>query len=214
VTSDHVDIRPYRPDDLDDLYRVCLLTGDNGHDATLLFSDPKLPGHVWVGPYVTLEPSLAFVAEDAEGVGGYVLAALDSRAFADRCERDWWPPLRAVYPEPPPDEAARLPTFEGYALHDIHHYFGPPDEVLDRFPSHMHIDLVPRLQGRGIGRQMVGRLIAALRDQGSPGLHLLVGSSNPRAVGFYRHIGFTEFQATDPNIFTIDLHIFTMDLAQ
>ena len=61
-------IRPHQPDDLDDLYRICLQTADNGQDATSLFRDPKLPGHVYVAPYVTPEPSLAFVAEDRGGL--------------------------------------------------------------------------------------------------------------------------------------------------
>ena len=30
-------IRPYRAGDLDDLYRICLLTGDAGQDATSLY---------------------------------------------------------------------------------------------------------------------------------------------------------------------------------
>ena len=100
MNSEPVRIRPYQPDDLDDLYRVCLQTADNGRDGTSLFRDPKLPGHVYAGPYAIFEPSLAFVAEDTAGVGGYVVAALDSQAFEQRLERDWWPALRATYPEP------------------------------------------------------------------------------------------------------------------
>jgi hypothetical protein len=64
VKSAPAQIRPYQPGDLDDIYRVCLLTADDGQDATALVRDPRLPGHVWAGPYVTFEPSLAFVVED------------------------------------------------------------------------------------------------------------------------------------------------------
>src|SRR5262245_63083228 len=39
-------IRPYRPSDLDALYRICLLTGDDGQDATSLYNDPRLLGHL------------------------------------------------------------------------------------------------------------------------------------------------------------------------
>jgi len=38
-------IRPYLPSDLDALYRICLLTGDDGQDASSLYKDPRLPGH-------------------------------------------------------------------------------------------------------------------------------------------------------------------------
>jgi hypothetical protein len=65
VEREPVRIRGYRPEDLGELYRICLLTADSGQDGTALFRDPRLPGAVFVGPYVTFEPSLAFVAEQA-----------------------------------------------------------------------------------------------------------------------------------------------------
>ena len=74
-------IRPYRPGDLDALYQICLLTGDGGQDATSLFADPMLLGHFFAAPYGLFAPSLAFVLEDGQGVGGYILGALDTRAF-------------------------------------------------------------------------------------------------------------------------------------
>ena len=43
-------IRPYRPSDLDELYRICLLTGDAGQDATALYQDPRLLGHIFAAP--------------------------------------------------------------------------------------------------------------------------------------------------------------------
>jgi ribosomal protein S18 acetylase RimI-like enzyme len=71
----------------------------------------------------------------------------------------------------------------------------------------MHIDLVPRMQGRGIGRPLIETLAAALRVQGSRGLHLFVGDRNKRAQGFYRHVGFTELSAEGVHIFVMDLTI-------
>jgi ribosomal protein S18 acetylase RimI-like enzyme len=205
VSSEPARIRPYRADDLDDLYRICLQTADSGQDGTSLFGDPRLPGHLYVAPYAVFEPSLAFVAQDASGVGGYIVATLDSQAFEQRLERDWWPALRASHPEPPPDLAQGLSSREQFALQFIHHPRTTPDELAREFPSHLHINLVPRLQGQGIGQQLIATVIAALRDQGSPGLHLRVRAANRRAVGFYKHIGFAE-------LLTDDMHIFTMNL--
>ena len=48
------EVRRYRAEDLDDLYRVCLETGDAGKDATALHDDPALLGHVYVGAYATV----------------------------------------------------------------------------------------------------------------------------------------------------------------
>ena len=196
-------IRQYQPRDLDDLYSICVQTADNGQDATALFSDPTLPGHVFAAPYAIFEPSLTFVAEDQAGVGGYIVGALDSQAFRQRLERDWWPALRERYPEPPPSQALSQP--ERHTLHDIHHAWGTDDRLTEPFPSHLHINLLPRLQGRGLGRGLIMSLTSELRRQGSRGVHLFVGHRNPRAAGFYAHVGFTELPVADVHIFVMDL---------
>lgn len=197
-------IRPYQPADLDDLYRICVQTADNGLDATTLVADPKLPGQVFAAPYAIFEPSLAWVAEDTAGVAGYVLGALDTRAFEERLERDWWPELRARYPDPwrfadPVSELERL------ALQDIHQPFTADPELVDRYPSHLHIDLLPRLQGRGFGRRLIETLLIALRADDSRGVHLRVAPANERAAGFYRHVGLTELPAAGPRTFAMNL---------
>lgn len=197
-------IRPYRPGDLDALYRVCLLTADSGQDATALYDDPSLPGHIYAAPYGLFEPSLAFVAEDAGGVGGYVVGALDSTAFAERLERQWWPGLRSRYPEPPAQQPGRQRTPQQFAVHQIHHPW-PASAVAERYPSHLHINLLPRLQGRGNGTRLITTLTGALRGLGSAGLHLHVGPGNQRAAGFYRRVGFAEYPADYGYVFTMDL---------
>jgi len=198
-------IRPYRPADIDALYQICLLTGDAGQDATSLHRDPKLLGHCFAAPYGLFEPSLAFVAEDASGVAGYIVGALDSQAFEKRLESDWWPHLRTRYPEPPPDLPSQQWTPDQRMAYVIHHPWRTPDELAARYPSHLHINLLPRLQARGYGRQLINTLTAALSDQGSRGVHLYVFPSNQRATAFYRHVGFTELPATGAYLFGMDL---------
>jgi len=205
-------IRPYRPGDLDALYRICLLTGDDGQDATPVYHDPRLLGHFFVAPYGLFEPSLAFVAEDTEGVGGYIVGALDTQAFEERLESKWWPHLRTRYPDPPPSLPPQQWTPDQHVAHMIHHPWRIPDELAARYPSHLHIDLLLRLQARGHGSQLIKTLIAALRHQGSRGVHLHVPHGNQHAAGFYRHIGFTELSATAAELPAPHLHLFAMDL--
>ena len=189
-------IRRYRPGDLADLYRICLETGDGGNDATALYRDPDLPGHIYAAPYGVLEPSLAFVLEDPAGVGGYCLAALDTRAFERRLEAEWWPRLRRRYAEP--DAAGRDRwTRDQWAAYLIHHPWSADDDIVGEYPSHLHIDLLPRFQGRGAGRRLMDLQMAALRDQGSPGVHFHVNAGNLRALGFYQHLGFTQLREGD-----------------
>ena len=78
------------------------------------------------------------------------------------------------------------------AHHTYHHpdYFCP--EPYGTYPSHLHIDLLPRAQGRGFGRRMLEAVMDTLARRGSPGAHLGVSPSNGRALGFYERLGFRE----------------------
>lgn len=182
-------IRPYAPADLDALYEICLRTGAAGDDATDLVQDPQLLGHVFAAPYGVLEPEHAFVLDDGRGRAvGYVLGALDSDAFEARCEAEWWPALRARYPER--DGGDTLDDLLIAALHHRRRRRG--DDVLDRYPSHLHIDLLAEVQGQGWGRRLMTTLFDALAADGSPGVHWGVSAQNHRALGFYRHLGFEE----------------------
>jgi ribosomal protein S18 acetylase RimI-like enzyme len=184
-------IRLARPEDRAALYDICLRTGWSGADATGRYDDGELLGHVYVGPYLALEPGLALVAtldDDPEGrPHGYCLGAAESAAFAERCERLWWPPLRHRYPRATP----RRDTDQSLVAL-IHEPELMPAAVVARYPAHLHIDLLPALQGRGTGRALIERMLAALADAGAPGVHLGVAADNLRAIGFYRRLGFDE----------------------
>jgi len=196
-------IRSVRPADRDAVYEICLRTADAGDDGSHLYTDPELPGHVWAGAYVALEPEHGFVvADDDDRAIGYILAARDSRAFEARLERTWWPDRRAHYPL----DAARTAPGDRIAVHLIHHPPLADWAIVAQYPSHLHIDLLPAAQGHGHGRRLVERLAASLRDAGSPGLHLGVAAHNHPAIAFYRHLGFDELLAGEHH------HVFAMRL--
>lgn len=188
-------IRAARPGDEAGAYHVCLKTGDHGADGEPYYrDDPDALGRIYVGPYLAFEPELSLILEDGLGICGYALGAFDSRAFYERYDREWRPDLCRRYPEPAGDRHSWTRVEEAY--HAYHHpdYFCP--EPYDRTPSHLHIDLLPRAQGRGHGRRMVGQLLASLRARRSPGVHLGMSALNTRAYGFYQRLGFRELTRT------------------
>lgn len=180
--------------DLPGAYRVCLATGDAGADATPRFRDPDLLGHVFVGPYIVGEPDLALVVTDDEGVAGYLLAAADTRRFEAWAAEHWWPPLREQHPPQAGDSA------DAEIIRLIHDPPQAPDAVVARYPSHLHIDLLERARGQGLGRILVTRLLDRLRERGSSGVHLDVATANENAIAFYRHLGFAEVQRLEDSI--------------
>ena len=187
-------VRPATVRDLPGTYRVCLLTGDAGQDGTALFRDPDLLGHVYVGPYIVGEPDLALVVADEAGVAGYCLGARDTRAFEAWEEAEWWPPLRDQYPLR--DDAS--PDAELIRL--LHAPARAPEAVVRDYPAHVHIDLLARMRGLGLGRQLIERQIEGLRREGVRGVHLDVAAANANAQAFYRHLGFTEVEPLEDSI--------------
>ncbi len=185
-------IRPYQPTDIDAVYNICLKTGDAGEDATHLYNDPNILGHIYVGPYVTLSPELAFVLEDPTGVCGYVLGALDSLSFYKQMQTVWLPKLQAQVPDPSGDPATWTPTEHGY--HQVHHPKKTLPNPLHTYPSHLHIDLLPRAQRQGNGTKMMTVLLAALQAQGSRAVHLSMDPDNKRALRFYTKFGFARIE--------------------
>jgi ribosomal protein S18 acetylase RimI-like enzyme len=183
------EIRAVRPDDLEALYRIALATGDGGADAASLYQDARLLGHIYCAPYAVLCPETVFVAEDAEGVGGYIVGAADTVAYEARLELEWWPALRAVCPDPamvPP--ASRTP--DQRRMHAIHHPPRTPGALTATYPSHLHINLLPRLRGSGAAHTLLLRWLRAVGQRGSTGVHLAVGVNNTRAIRFYQAHGF------------------------
>lgn len=182
-------IRTFQPGDLRALYAIALRTGDAGGDASSLHEDGDLVGHIYAAPYAVLEPDLAIVAEDAVGVGGYVVGALDSDTWHARLEREWWPDLRQRYADPsgtPP----KTWTADQLRAYVIHHPQPPPAQVAMAFPAHIHLNLLPRLQGRGVGARLLAAWFAAAEERGAGPAHVGVSHTNARGLRFWAGQGF------------------------
>lgn len=170
--------------DMAGVYRVCRMTGDVGEDATPLYPDPDLCGHVWAGAYLAPAGGTRLVAVDDAGVAGYIISTDDTLAFDAWAEEHWWPPLRARYPRSDEDSpSARL-------IRRIHQPEVRDPGIVAAYPAHFHIDLLARTRGSGMGRALIERLLAELRERGVSGVHMGVDARNANALSFYEHLGF------------------------
>lgn len=170
--------------DMAGIYRVCRLTGDVGGDASRLYPDPDLPGHVWAGAYVAQPGGIQLVVTDEGGIAGYLISTDDTLAFDAWAEQHWWPPLRARYPRLEDDSPSARLVLRMYEpeVRDA--------GIVAAYPAHFHIDLLERTRGSGLGRTLLERLFEELRSRSIPGVHMGVDERNTNAISFYEHLGF------------------------
>ena len=126
-------------------------TGLAGGDASHLYGDPRLMGHIYAAPYALLEPQLALVVEDGDGVAGFAVGTTDTTAWERRLEQSWWPALRERFALPAEADAAGWTPDQRRAF-IIHRPAATPPLVALTYPAHLHLNLLPRLHGRGVDK--------------------------------------------------------------
>ncbi|QAY60560.1 GNAT family N-acetyltransferase [Microbacterium protaetiae] len=186
-------IRPFRTGDEPALAEVCVRTAAFGGDATGVLSDDEIWPAIFALPYVRRHPDAAFVAETDDGrVAGYIVCAPDSDEFENWFAAEWWPP----HAERWPDADGRSATERDILSYANGRGRTPNPWQAAGYPAHLHIDLLPELQGQGLGRLLIETLIARLRELHVPGVHLVAPAANAGAVAFYPRVGFTPLFAT------------------
>jgi ribosomal protein S18 acetylase RimI-like enzyme len=186
-------VRKFQEEDRLGLYHICLATGDSGANAVHLYDQKDMLGEIYVGPYLTFQPELSFTLIQ-DGVAGYALAALDTTSFEDTLSKEWWPLILDKY-------NGRSPENFNEREKNLFSYIQKPPlrpkEIVREYPSHLHIDLLEKAQGRGIGKAMMLLVLETLREQGSKGVHLGMGAQNARAFTFYTKLGFALLDKND-----------------
>jgi GNAT superfamily N-acetyltransferase len=180
--------REAHSNDSDALCAISLATGFAGADASHLYKDGTLIGLIYSAPYACLEPDLALIVEDDEGVAGFAVGVIDTCEWEARLEREWWPRLRNIYPcpdGPPSDWTAD--QRRSAMIHSTEH---TPQSVSDDYPGHLHLNLLPRIQGQGVGSTLLGKWLMLAQDRGAAAVHVGVNHENRRGLGFWAHSGF------------------------
>ena len=189
------EIRPYHSTDLSSIYRICLLAGFNGGDATPHLEDPDLVGHLFAAPYAIYEPSLCFVLTIGYQPCGYILGTRDSSMFNDTCEKKWFPELRKRYSLPNKEDDTLEANFIRYL-----HCKQTTSKWNHDYPAHLHIDILPIAQNKGYGSKLIKVFLDQLNCLNVKGVHLVVSKKNQNAIGFYKKVGFHELNEMGESI--------------
>jgi ribosomal protein S18 acetylase RimI-like enzyme len=188
--------------DADGIARVCWHTGYHGENlqGSGRFDDRRLFALLFARYYPLYEPHNAFVAVDTNGrVAGYILGTTDSRTQARRFRRRMVPRIvfraAAVSWWRHPESFRALSHFSRVSAAQT-----VPDDVYERYPAHLHINLLAEFQRGGAGSVLMELFEAHVRAAGAAGVHLLTSERNLKAVPFYQRHGYALERTLTPGL--------------
>lgn len=181
-------VRPYRPPDRAAVRHVCFATGHLGDPVSWQYADAESFADLSVGWYLDHEPEHAWVVDDGTGTAaGYLVGALDSSQVPYRARVALRHGLRRALLVRPGTAG-----FLWRAGLDMVRARGrvEPGVDLRRWPSQLHINLLPVMRGHGLGDELLTTWLEVLGRAGSPGVHLSTFAENRSARTFFERHGF------------------------
>ena len=99
------------------------------------------------------------------------------------------------------ERVGKLGSPEETAKALVQRFWNPDESILHRtwpklledYPCHIHIDILPEFAGKGLGRRLMNELLEKLRDKKVKGIHLMKSGDNAGSERFYEKVGFTRY---------------------
>ncbi|KAF3033545.1 hypothetical protein E8E12_000379 [Didymella heteroderae] len=154
--------------------------------------------YLWYRPYVFLTPATCFVLDNGEGRAvGYCVGTSNTSIFAENW-RDRFAPSVSLEEVPKPGmrtENAGMEKEESRNFrHAVHNAecssLQPWPQELNKYPAHMHIDILEEYQRKGWGSKLIRAFFDAVKRDGASGVHLGMVRWNTTGSNFYEKIGF------------------------
>ena len=188
----HVLVRPYEPSDRGRVRHVCFATGFMGEPVDWQWRDAESFSDVFSAYYTDVEPQSASVVEIDGVVCGYLLGCIDSRAARN--------PARIAGRHIVRRGIAFRPGTAGMIWRSVGDVIGDLarrrvrmadlDFDDERWPAHLHIDLLAEARGHGAGQALVRGWLTELRMRQVRGCFLQTMAENTRAIRFFEAMGF------------------------
>ena len=166
-------IRPYNNKDKENVRFVCLnsegpcKSSKRGINFALA---------VYCDYYIEKEPENCFVAADENDKAvGYVISAENFDKFKETY-------LSTYYP--------RIKKWEYRRRKSGLRAIASQEKYKADYPAHLHIDILPEYQHKGLGRKLMDALCENLRQKNVKGVMFTVWHKNYNAIKFYEKYGF------------------------
>lgn len=163
-----ITIRKYEKKDRENLLKICIETSSlpTGSKKDIDFLNLMFNDY-----YAIVEPENCFVAADENDEAvGYILCAENFEKYYKTFKALYIPLIRKL-------------GFKYYimAVSEI----GVHSIFKNKYPAHLHIDILPVCQGKGTGTALVNELKDHLKAKGIDNVMLSCGMGNKRAIKFY-----------------------------
>jgi len=66
-------------------------------------------------------------------------------------------------------------------------------KLLEEYPAHLHVDILPEYQRQGWGTKLMDALVERLREERVQGIHLIKAGDNVGSEMFYGSVGFRRY---------------------
>lgn len=184
-------VRSFEPSDRQRLNDLFARAGA-GSPSGELWGHAESERAIYLDPYVELEPESLFLAERKGELVGYLTGCLDSSRLPSEDERF----TRAVTEH----RLMLKPRVMGFFLRSLtdmlaarlrREQTAAGDFSDERWPAHLHINVIPEARGTGAADALMHRWLDRLAEAGSPGCHLQTLVENTRATRFFERTGFT-----------------------
>lgn len=190
-----IEIRPCQSRDRDAVVTICHRTGYFGEDAAPYFKDADLFGLLFTAYYLDHEPEHCFVADDNGAAVGYIIGSVDTEAQREAFSRLIVPRIvkraftRTLFRHP--GDVWFLLGLTDHADYEKELF---TEDLVTNYPAHLHMNVLPDYQRRGLGGRLMARFVEAMRTAGAPGVHLVTSTENKKALPFYHKEGFVVFK--------------------
>ncbi len=184
-------IRKYKASDRDQLRYICKETtwDDNKKDINKLESIPM----IFNDYFTSFEPDNIFVAVNDEDVAvGYVICSSDYSLFKRKMKDTIRPMVKNTYS---PSLLMFWATYFSVVL------------AKKDYKTHLHIDLLPEAQRKGLGTQLINALVTHLSEKKIKNVSVVTINKKSMGYKFYCKYGFHTIQQFSKNIITMTYDI-------
>ena len=168
-----ITIRNYKAEDRENLLKICIETSSLPTESK---KDLDFLNLMYNDYYAKIEPDNCFVAaDDNNNAVGYILCAKNFD--------DYYKTFRGLY----------LPLIKKLG---VKYYVMAISEISvhrlfkNKYPAHLHIDILPVCQGKGTGTALMNELKDHLKENGVNSLMMSCGMGNKKAISFYKKNNF------------------------